>query len=225
MLAILPFFALLLPALALPTPNNAPGNSTIAPPRLARNNVPGNSTVAPPRFARNNVPGNSTVAPPRARNNVPGNSTTAPPRLRSRSSDDTDATSAIIQINVPAYTSMLPDPSNASADDAALAGPGTIGIQVWEGDVVEYEWKIQEKAVEDDGEAVDAWSLQCNLTLNDTLKSDATFVFSLSADAPYLSGDSEKEVRFVCSDVQCVKDGGCADDSYDPSFDSSASSE
>ncbi|WVQ74159.1 hypothetical protein IAR50_003751 [Cryptococcus sp. DSM 104548] len=228
MLAIIPFLALLAPTLALPTPNNVPGNSAIAPPRLlARDNVPGDSTIAPPRLARspNNIPGNSTVAPPRARNNVPGNSTIAPPHLLPRA-ENTDTTSAIIQINVPAYTSMLPDPSDdASSNATAMTGPGTIGVQVWEGDVVEYEWKIEEKAVNEDGETVDAWSLQCNLTLSDAVKANTAFVFTLSPDAPYLSGDLGKDAEFVCANVQCVKDGGCDDDSYDPSFDSAANSE
>lgn len=52
------------------------------------------------------------------------------------------------------------DDSNASV----LVGPGTIGLQIWEGDVVEHEWKISEKAIGDDGDAnVDAWSLQVSL--------------------------------------------------------------
>lgn len=57
---------------------------------------------------------------------------------------------------------MLPLFSNqGDSEPSVLVGPGTIGLQIWEGDLIEHEWKISEKAINDDGDAsVDAWSLQ-----------------------------------------------------------------
>lgn len=85
-----------------------------------------------------------SLALPTACNNVPLNSTAPSPKRK--------PTSAIVSINIPIYTSMLPVFSNQrDSEPSVLVGPGTIGLQIWEGDLIEHEWKISEKAINDDG--------------------------------------------------------------------------
>ncbi|OWZ36788.1 hypothetical protein C356_04685 [Cryptococcus neoformans c45] len=154
-----------------------------------------------------------SLALPTVRNNVPPNSTAPSPKRK--------PTSAIVSINIPIYTSMLPLFSNqGDSEPSVLVGPGTIGLQIWEGDLIEHEWKISEKAINDDGDAsVDAWSLQCHLILTSSVISNSHFVFTLSPKSPFISGSVDSEIVFECNDLQCLKDGVC-DKDYDPSFNS-----
>lgn len=154
-----------------------------------------------------------SLALPTVRNNVLLNSTAAPPKR--------EPTSVIVSINIPIYTSMLSNFSNPDdSEPSALAGPGTIGLQIWEGDVIEHEWKISEKAINDDGDAsLDVWSLQCHLILTSSVASNSHFVFTLSPKSPFISGSMASEIVFECYDLQRLKDGVC-DKDYDPSFNS-----
>lgn len=171
-----------------------------------------------------------SLALPTVRNNVLLNSTATPPKR--------EPTSVIVSINIPIYTSMLSNFSNPDdSEPSALAGPGTIGLQIWEGDVIEHEWKISEKAINDDGDAsLDVWSLQaslswidgglrrliinqCHLILTSSVASNSHFVFTLSPKSPFISGSMASEIVFECYDLQCLKDGVC-DKDYDPSFNS-----
>lgn len=127
------------------------------------------------------------------------------------------------------------DDSNASV----LVGPGTIGLQIWEDDVVEHEWKISEKAISDDGDAnVDAWSLQvsliwtsdrprtliinqCRLSLTSPIALISHSVFTLSPKSPFIDGSVDSDVVLECNDLRCLKGNGCdKDKDYDPSFNS-----
>lgn len=125
------------------------------------------------------------------------------------------------------------DDSNPSV----LVGPGTIGLQIWEDDVVEHEWKISEKAISDDDDAnVDTWSLQvsliwtsdrprtlitnqCHLSLTNPIASISHSVFTLSPKSPFIDGSVDSDVVLECNDLRCLKDNGC-DKDYDPSFNS-----
>ncbi|KIR33529.1 hypothetical protein I352_04298 [Cryptococcus deuterogattii MMRL2647] len=152
-----------------------------------------------------------SLALPKVRNNVTSDSTT--PALKR------ETASAKIFINIPVYTSMFSyffnqDDSNPSV----LVGPGTIGLQIWEDDVAEHVWKISEKAISDDGDAnVDAWSLQCHLSLTNPIASISHSVFTLSPKSPFIDGSVDSDVVLECNDLRCLKDNGC-DKNYDPSF-------
>lgn len=171
-----------------------------------------------------------SLALPTVRNNVPFDST-APALKR-------ETASVKVFINVPIYTSMFSyffnqDDSNASV----LVGPGTIGLQIWEDDVVEHEWKISEKAISDDGDAnVDAWSLQvsfiwtsdrprpliikqCHLSLTSPIALIPHSVFTLSPKSPFINSSVDSDVVLECNGLRCLKDNGC-DKDYDPSFNS-----
>ncbi|XAO25907.1 hypothetical protein I312_104740 [Cryptococcus bacillisporus CA1280] len=156
-----------------------------------------------------------SLALPTVRNNVPFNST-APAPMR-------ETASAKVFINIPIYTSMFShffnqDDSNASV----LVGPGTIGLQICEDDVVEHEWKISEKAISDDGDAnVDAWSLQCRLSLTSPIALISHSVFTLSPKSPFIDGSVDSDVVLECNDLRCLKGNGCdKDKDYGPSFNS-----
>ncbi|KAL0247417.1 hypothetical protein I308_104453 [Cryptococcus tetragattii IND107] len=154
-----------------------------------------------------------SLALPTVRNNVPFDST-APALKR-------ETASVKVFINVPIYTSMFShffnqDDSNASV----LVGPGTIGLQIWEDDVVGHEWKISEKAISDDGDAnVDAWSLQCHLSLTSPIALIPHSVFTLSPKSPFINSSVDSDVVLECNGLRCLKDNGC-DKDYDPSFNS-----
>ncbi|WVQ79770.1 hypothetical protein IAT38_001870 [Cryptococcus sp. DSM 104549] len=119
--------------------------------------------------------------------------------------------SAIIAIHVPQYTDINPTTTD-STSASPLHGPGTVGVQMFTGDEVVYEWTVFEGAVvdgEDEGKAV--WKSQCTLTLGEGSKEGAAYSFALNPSTPnsLVSGDIASPASFSCGPPTCLQDGGC----------------
>ncbi|WVO14589.1 hypothetical protein L204_102224 [Cryptococcus depauperatus] len=155
-----------------------------------------------------NGPSNAIVTPHRARNGFLMGSSTTLPKKR-------DHNSAIIYIQVPPHTSMLFNPKE---EGTPQVGPASIGVQINKGDSADYEWRIKEKAIKTDGEDVDVWSLQCNLTFDGSVSSNPIYAFILSALEPFVSGDLYKDAVFKCGEAKCLEDNKCQGQPK-PSFD------